>query len=320
MQDKTFVNAIFLGLMAWFIFACVTGQQLSAAQSSITDKVYTVAFAQDNMANDWRAAQVRQLAEFFKPYPNIRFIYSDAKGSTARQILDIENMIYAKADVLITSPRDSKIMTPVINKAYQRGIPIVLITRSIESNNYTSFVAPDDNKIARQAATYLARILHGNGRILMIKGLPTATTAIARTNGFLDELKNYPGLKVVATITGNYLRRDTIVAMQQVINKGIQFDAIYAQSDSMASGARLVLKKNHINPATKHIVGIDYIHEAQQAILDGVQDASFVYSTSAKHAGEIILKIVHGKRVPKHVVVPSECITSKNAHLIKPIF
>ena len=92
----------------------VVGMQLFAQD---VNKMYVVGFAQDTMANDWRIAQVRELEREFQKYPWIKFFYTDAKGETARQIKDIEDMINLNVDVLITSPRDSALMTPVIAKA-----------------------------------------------------------------------------------------------------------------------------------------------------------------------------------------------------------
>lgn len=307
-------------LLLTFCMATNTYFTQTFATNTDVQKVYTVGFAQDTMANDWRSTQVRQFAEFFKPYPNIRFIYTDGKGNTAKQIQDIEDMLYSKIDVLITSPRDSAAMTPIISRAYKQGIPVVLVTRSIQSNDYTCFVAPDDEKIARQAAQFLVKRLNGKGHILVLKGVPTATTAIFRTQGFLAEIKKHPGIKIAAVLNGNYLRGDTIKVLHKALKDGLKFDAIYAQSDSMASGARLALKKAGINPAEKHIVGIDYIQEARDAIIHGEQAASFVYPTSVKQTGDIVLQILQGKKVPRKVSVDSQRITIKNVHQIKPIF
>lgn len=290
------------------------------AQQAAGKKIYTVAYAQDNLANDWRATQVKQFAEFFKPYPHIHFIYTDGMGKTAKQISDIEDLLHANVDVLVTSPRDSMAMTPVISKVYKQGIPVVLVTRTIQSNDYTSFIAPDDEEIARNAARYVARKLDNQGSVLILKGVPTATTAIARTKGFLAELQNYPRIKVTAILNGNYLRSDAIKVMHEAIANDIKFDAIYCQSDSMAVGARLALKKYGIDPANKVIVGIDYIKEARDAITRAEQSASFVYPTSVKETGEIILQILKGKTVPKRVHVPSQLVTIDNVNNIKPVF
>ncbi|MCW9056041.1 MAG: substrate-binding domain-containing protein [Gammaproteobacteria bacterium] len=283
-------------------------------------KQYVIAYAQDNMANDWRARQIKQLQEELAKYPVIKFIYTDAKGSTAKQIHDIEDFMYKKVDILMTSPRDGKLMTPVISKVYNSGIPVILVTRNIESNDFTSFVAPDDREIAKQAATFIADRLNGHGDILILKGVPTATTAIQRTEGFMEEIRKYPGIKIAAVKVANYLRADAIRMMDEVIIEGTKYDAIYAQSDSMASGARLAMIKSGIDPSTKIIVGIDYISEAREAIKNGTQAASFLYPTSAREAASVALDVLHNKKVSKRVNVGTRIITRDNVDEITPIF
>ena len=110
------------------------------------------------------------------------------------------------------------------------------------------------------------------------------------------------------------------MAMDELLNEGVVFDAIYAQSDSMATGIRLALKKHGINPKSLPIVGIDYISEAREAIRSGEQDATFTYPTSGPEAEVYILKILKGEQTPKYVDIPSQMITRENVEQIAPVF
>jgi ribose transport system substrate-binding protein len=284
------------------------------------EKKVVVGFVQDTLANDWRLHQVMELKHALEDVPNIEFKYEGAKGDPALQILKTENMINRGVDILVSSPRDPAMMTPVLSRAYRKGIPVVLLTRSIDSQDYTSFITPDDEAIARQSARYLSRKLKGKGRVVMIRGVPTATTVKFRTEGFVGELKKYPGMKLVATIDGNYLRQDAIHAMEKLLDSGVRFDAIYSQSDSMAVGARLVMRKRGMNPSRFIIVGIDYISEAQEAIRKGEQSASITYPTCGRQAAEIIKRIIAGKKVARHIRVPSRLVTHNNVDKVTPIF
>ena len=279
-----------------------------------------VGFAQDHLANDWRRAQVHKMEQLLAEHPAIKFVYTDAGGSTARQIRDIEDLVSAGVDILVTSPRDARAMTPVIAQAYRQGVAVILLTRRIKTDDFTSFVAPDDAAIARQAAHYLADQLDGKGKVLLLQGVPTATTTQQRTEAFLDELSNYPGLSIASIRVANFLRHDAIRAMEDVLDEGLAFDAIYAQSDSMASGARLAMLNRGIDPGNIPLVGIDYITEAREAIIRGVQRASFTYPTSAKEAVELILAITAGQTVPHHVDVPFVLVDEHNVDSIEPIF
>ncbi|MGM0594487.1 MAG: substrate-binding domain-containing protein [Pseudomonadota bacterium] len=279
-----------------------------------------VGFAQDTLANDWRLAQVKQLEQRLARHPDIRFIYTDGMGRTAKQVRDIEDLLIRGVDILITSPRDAHAMTPVVQRAYRRGVPVILLTRLIDSDDYTTFIAPDDAAIARQAAAFMADELPDGGRILMLQGVPSSTTTLQRTHAFLDALQAYPSMQVVAMKEANFLRNDAIKAVEEVLREGIDFNAIYAQSDSMASGARIALRQNGYDLTQLVTVGIDYISEAREAIRRGEQAASFTYPTCAAEAEEAVLKIIRGEALPKRISVPSTRVTLDNIDQVEPIF
>lgn len=281
---------------------------------------WVVGFAQDTLGNDWRRAQTEGLAAAFARHPEVRFIHTDAGGNTAQQVQDIQSLVSEGVDVLITSPRDAELMAPVIERVRAQGIPVVLLSRRTSSDGHTSFIRADNREIARQAARHLAERLKGQGSILVLQHIPTTSVAMERTEGFFEELKKYPGLSVVAMKRADSLRDKAILAIEEALAEGLRFDAIYAQSDSMASGARAALRRAGIDPGSLPIVGIDYIAEAREAIRKGEQDASFRYPTFAEEGAEITLRILRGEAVPHEVVVDSVKVTRDNVERIAPIF
>jgi ribose transport system substrate-binding protein len=305
---------------ALLVLAVSVLQPVIAAEPWPGNRTFLVGFAQDHMANDWRAAQVRDIQRELDRYPFINFIYTDAGGKTAQQVLDIEDLVAKGVDLLITSPRDAEAMEPVISKVYRSGIPVVLLSRRTVGDDYSVFIRASNRSIARKAADYLGKRLSGKGRILILQHIPTTTPAIHRTEGFKEQIANYPGIEIVAMKRADSLRHLAIQAVEEAVAEGIKFDAIYAQSDSMASGARMALKRLGINPATIPITGIDYISEARTAILSGEQAASFTYPTFGKEGAEYALRLLQGKTVPKEVVVESVMVTKENAESVEPIF
>lgn len=317
MVGRYFANAL-------LVCAALLGASVGAAESGKAGggatRTFIVGFAQDTLANDFRAAQVRQLAAAFARRPHINFVFSDGEGSTAKQVSDVEEFISRRVDLLIVSPRDGNALAPVIERAAAQGIPVMLLTRMAATERYTTFVAPDDRAIAREAADFLARELGRKGRVLVLQGVPTASTAIARTEGFAEGLARYPKMSVAAVVAGNYLRADALKAMEDVIERGVEFDAIFAQSDSMATGARMALLKAGRNPSRLPIVGFDYIPEAREAIRRGEQRASFVYPTCADEAARVADDLLAGRKVPRRVMVPSRMVTSANVERVETIF
>jgi ribose transport system substrate-binding protein len=306
--------------MKRLVHACLTLVLASFASSAAVRADWLVGFAQDHLANDWRAAQAREIREELERHPGVRFLLTDAKGSTAQQVADMEDLVARGVDLLIVSPRDGRVMAPAVASIHGRGVPVVLVTRMVTGEGYTAFVGGDDRGIGREAARFLARRLGGAGRVLVLQGVPSATTAQERTRGFLEGIRDIPGLSIAVLRSADYLRANAASVVEEVLEARIPFDAVFAQSDSMATGARLALRKAGIDPASKPTVGVDYIREARDAIRAGEQEASFTYPTLGKEAAELALRILAGERVPKETVVPSIRVDRGNVDRVEPIF
>ncbi|MGM0412390.1 MAG: substrate-binding domain-containing protein [Pseudomonadota bacterium] len=280
-----------------------------------------VAFAQDDLSNDWRRAQVAAVEAVLDRHPEVEFRVTDARGEAAVQALHIDRQIRRGVDVLITSPADARLLDPVLRRARAEGIPVILLDRRTTSDAYTSFIHPDNRAITRRLARLLFDELGGEGRILMLRGVPGATPTRHRTETFRELAAERPGI-TVTTRTANYLRGDAILAVDQLIRRhdGFPFDAIFAQSDSMAEGARLALRRAGIDPASVAIAGIDYIAEARAAIRAGEQLASFTYPTGGAQGGELALRLLAGEEVPRRVVLDSRRVTAANVDEVTPIF
>lgn len=271
-----------------------------------------VAYAQDAADNEWRAAQARQLTEAFAKLPNVEFVISQGGGNIAKQIADIEAFTQRRVDLLIVSPRDAALLAEPIARAHRAGIPIILITRRVNGEEFTTHVGPDDEDIGRAAARLIAGRLGGHGDVLMFKGTPTTSTAIARTKGFIEELRRHPGLRLVDTRTANYQRSEAIREMEDVLRTGTPFTAVFAQNDTMASGVRLVLKQAGRDLHNLVLVGIDYLPEAREAIRAGEQTASFIYPTCVPEVVRAAQAILAGAKVPRRIVVPAPLVERAN--------
>jgi ribose transport system substrate-binding protein len=295
----------------FFFFAAAAG----AAESG----EYVIAFAQDTMHNDFRRAQVYEVRDVLEKHPQARFVFSDAKGQTSLLIRQIERFIGERVDLLIVGTNDEEAVVPVITKAYESKIPVIILDRGIKSRDYTTFIHSDNLLIGRIGAQYIAERLRGKGTVLLFEGLPKADVTKLRSKGFLDEMRKHEGITVIRR-TGNYLRKDAIVEMEKLLVEKIRVDAIFSESDSMLSGVRTVLKKRRIDPRSIVMVGVDYTGEAREAIRSGTQSGSVLFPLGGKAAAKVALKILSGKAVPKKITLPVKLVTKGNVEKIPPIF
>lgn len=286
--------------------------------SLYSKEIYKVGFAQDTLANAWREAQVNDVQEEIAKYDFLKLDIKDADGNLARQITDIEYFIHNNYDFIITSPINAKLTESVLKKAMKKNIKVILLSRGIETKDYTAFIRPDNYEIARQAAQYLVKKIDYKGTILLLKGIEGATTTTLRREGFFHIVSKYPEIHVIQR-TANYLTSDAIKVTNDLIQRNITFNAVFSQNDAMLIGVRKALEKHRMKNNIVS-VGIDYTQVAKQAIIEGKQDASFTYDTSGKEGVQTIIDIVRNKKVKQEQILDSTMVTPKNVYLVKPIF
>lgn len=302
-----------------YFFILFFGLVLSGSAGAQPTPPKVIAFAQDTMKNDFRVAQVDEVRQAVAKDPRLAFVYSDAQGQTSLLIHQIEQFITQKVDVLVLGTNDEQAVVPVVSKAFKAGIAVIVLDRGIKGQDYNTFINSDNIQIGTLGAEFIARRLKGQGQVLLFEGLQTADVTHLRSKGFMDVMANHPGIKVIKR-TGNYLRKDALIEMDKLLAQGVRVDAIFAESDSMLSGARLALQNYKVNPGSMVTVGCDYTSEARDAIRAGTQTGSVLFPLGGTRAVEIAQKLLARTAVPRHVVIPVELVTRDNVNRIKPIF
>lgn len=278
-----------------------------------------IAFAQDTLKNDFRQAQVDEVRQAVAAHPELAFVYSDAQGQTSLLIRQIEQFITQKVDVLVLGTNDEQAVVPVVSKAYKAGIPVIVLDRGIKGQDYSTFINSDNVQIGAIGAGFIADKLKGKGQVLLFEGLQNADVTHLRSKGFLDVMARHPGIKVIRR-TGNYLRKDALQEMDKLLAQGVRVDAIFAESDSMLSGARLAMKNRQVDPRSVISVGCDYTREARDAIRSGTQTGSVLFPLGGKMAVEMARKLLAKTAVPRHVLIPVKLVTRDNVEQVAPIF
>lgn len=292
---------------------------LSGAAIAADANKAVIAFAQDDLQNDFRKAQVTEARDEAAKYPELSFAFTDAGGQTALLINQIEQFIAQKVSVLIVGTNDATAVVPVVSKARKAGVPVIILDRGIAGKDYTTFIDSDNIKIGAVGAAYIGDKLKGKGVVLLFEGLQKADVTQLRSKGFLDEIAKHPGIKVIKR-TGNYLRKDALTEMEKLVSEGVHVDAIFSESDSMLSGVRMVLDRHKIDSRSIVMIGCDYTSEAREAIRLGTQTGSVLFPLGGTRSVEVARAIIAGKTVPKHISIPVKLITKENVEQVPPIF
>lgn len=278
-----------------------------------------VFFSVDNTSYIWKEIQVKQLQSEFAKHSEVNFSYASGEGNIAKQVSDLEKAIAKDVDLIIVSPVDAQIVAAVVEKAYAKGIKVIFATRKAQTQNFHSYIHPDDRLIAQEAAKYIIKSVK-NPKVVMIQGRIGANTVTNRREGFKEVIDATPNAKITALKVGNYKPDEALKVMDEVIREGIKFNAVYTHNDAMQEGVRIALQKHGYDFDKVVLVGIDYIKAAQEAIKNGQMDATFTYPTSYKEIVQTALQLLDNKSVQKDIIVPSTLITKENINKVEPLF
>jgi ribose transport system substrate-binding protein len=290
------------------LFAACGGGQQPAAK-------WQIGFSQCNSAEPWREAMNKAMTAAAEKHPEIKLSISDAAQDNARQVADVENFMVQEVDLLIISPNEAQPLTEVVQKAFEKGIPVVVLDRAIIGETFTCFIGADNQKIGKSAGEHAAQVLGGKGNIVEIWGLTGSTPAQERHDGFVEGIQAFPEIKIVYEQDGAWLRRRGNEIMENALQTLEKIDLVYGHNDPMAIGAQLAAQAAGRVKAIKFI-GIDALPGAEggcQAVLDGQLAATFLYPNCGKEAIEYAIKILNGETVPRRVTLPTAKITVENA-------
>jgi len=300
------------------LFLIVTIFILLSCNSAKKEKSYLIGVSQCS-DDAWRRTMNEEILRevYFSSDADVQI--KTAYDSNQKQIRDIESFISAGVDLLIVSPNEAIPLTPVLEKAMKEGIPVVLVDRKTNSAQYTAFVGADNFQIGREVGTYTANLLNGKGNVVEIRGLKGSTPDLERHEGFISVLKNYPGIHVVFSGDGGWLRHQAKARMTEALEKNQSVDLVFAHNDEMAVGANEALKLKS-NIKMPRIIGIDALPGPDggiQRVLDGTLDATFIYPTGGEKAVQTALAILRKQTYRRENTLYTAVVDKTNARVLK---
>ena len=229
----------------------------------------------------------------------------------------VNQFIDEGVDLLIVSPNQLSAISKSVERAYDKGIPVILYDRKTNSDKYTAFIGCDNYTIGKSMGTFIAQQLQGKGRIVEISGLEGSSPALERHRGFMDAIKPYPGLQVVASEEGNWKEEGGIQAMKRILKQTQDFDYVFAHNDCLAWGAYVAARQMKVKRNYKY-TGVDGMATeggGLELVRDGIFEASYLYPTKGDEVIALAMKILKHQPYERDNYLSTSIITQANAAL-----
>lgn len=277
-------------------------------------KQYRIGVSQYS-SDDWRQKMNAEIERELMFHPEAQVEIRSAEDDNARQIADIRYFADNGFDIIIAAPNEAEALTPVIGEIYNKGIPVIIFDRNINSPHYTARIGADDEGLGRLAARYAFAHLPQNPKAIEIYGLKGATPAMGRHKGFVDEFAKGGG-ELLATAYGDWNQDDAERVTDSLLTLYPDVNLIYAHNDRMAIGGSHVARRHGRDGIMT--IGIDAAPTIGiQAVADSVIDATFFYPTEGDRLIRTALAILKGDPYQKLQIIPaSPAVDRSNASLL----
>ncbi|KMY85184.1 periplasmic binding protein/LacI transcriptional regulator [Candidatus Paraburkholderia calva] len=104
-------------------------------------------------------------------HAEVELVIADAGDRTDKQNADMENFIAQKMDAILISPKESAGLTGVVEKAFKAGIPVFVLDREVNGDQFTQFIGGDNVQIGQEAGNFIAKLMGGVGKGRRRQGL-----------------------------------------------------------------------------------------------------------------------------------------------------
>jgi putative xylitol transport system substrate-binding protein len=222
----------------------------------------------------------------------VKIVVFDGKFDPLLQSNAIDTMITQKFDAIIMESFDREASSAPIEKAIDAGIPVIGSALESSSDKITSQIIVDDPLGGKMIGDFLAERLKGKGNIVVLEGPIGQSAQISRRKGIDASLAAHPGLKLIASKSGNWSRAEGQAVMENWLSAySGQINGVLSENDEMALGAIEAIKSAGLNPADVPVIGIDGIPDGKRAIADGEMYMSLYKYAKAEGQGALDLAL-----------------------------
>jgi ribose transport system substrate-binding protein len=255
-----------------FVAAAVLSSVSPAARAA--DKP-VIALANSYYGNSWRHQMVvsfETAAKAAKEKGLISdYIILNGDGSVNQQSAQLSSLILKKVNVILLDAASETALNGLISKACGAGVTVISFD-SIATGPCAYQVKYDFTTYQKRAAEYIAKKLNGKGNVAVVRGVKGAGPDTLMYNAHMDVLKNYPGIKVAATVFGGWSAPDAQAALAAVLPSLPTLDAVLTQGGNDDFGVVQALQQ----------FGGPY--KDKMPLINGGNDADFLHWWAAENA------------------------------------
>jgi ribose transport system substrate-binding protein len=315
MEKRNILSIILVSLV--LIVMCSSSvcaiQEMVDVEKYKKEPPYKVAFDIYYQGNEWGVLLLEEFKDEVANHPDLisEAFYTDSEGDTAKQIANIEDLIVRDPDILVMTPNAYTSLNPVIEKAYDKGIAIILCATEASTERYTSYINVDDGEWGKTNAEWVAEAIGYEGNVVAFSGIAGSSTAEDRWEAASAVFDKYPKIKIIAHEYADWNYTTAKMAMENIVVAHPKIDGIWSGGEQMTKGCIEVLLA-----AGRDLCPVTGGENNGFLKLVKEHDVKFYAQTKptwlSREALLLALDILQGKPVPKINLIEGDIITDEN--------
>ena len=233
------------------------------------DPALLLGFSQLGWESAWRLANTQSVQQAAAD-AGVSLMYSNAEQKQERQIKAIREFIAYQVDVIAFSPIVETGWDNVLQEAKDAGIPVLTTDRMVhveDESLVAGFVGSDFYREGVLAGEFLLKKTEGmqDVHIVELSGTIGSTPMLQRAAGFRDAIAVNPELKLIDSVSGDFLRPKGRECMKALLEKHARIDVLYSHNDAMTLGAITAMEEAGLVPGKDIII---LTVDGEQAAID----------------------------------------------------
>lgn len=258
--------------------------------------------------------QIKQSVEAYAKEKGIQVVTVDAKGDSATQVSQVQDLLTQNIDALIYIPAGATAASVPTRTAKAANVPVINVDRNAEGAPGDTFIATDSVNSAKAVCDYIAKQAGGKGEMIIIHGQKGTTPEVDRSKGCGEALANYKDIKVVGELYSEGWHQDEGFKLtQDLLQSHPNVSIVFGQADALALGAAQAVKVANLGHKV-WVAGFDGDVAALKALNEGVFDVTATQQTQGmgRLAVDSAMKLVAGEKVPAEQLQDATLTTKEN--------
>jgi ribose transport system substrate-binding protein len=251
------------------VAACTGGG--AATSGADGDKPYIAIVSKGSQHQFWQAVQKGAEDEAAKLGAEITYEGPASESEVDKQLTMLQTALDKNPKAICFAALDSKAATPLLEKAKEKGIPVVGFDSGVDSDIPVTTVTTDNIAAAGEAADQMATLIGDAGKVAVIVHDQTSRTGIDRRDGFVQAMEaNHPDIEVVAVEYGAGDPVKSADLAKAIMTANPDLKGFFGANEGSIKGVLNALKETG-NEGKIVAIGYDSGEQQITAINDGTQ-------------------------------------------------